>query len=80
MLRIHLEDGAEAGGLAGAAVVACAGVPGISDWGSVARLAAAGSAGKYSAPGWPQAVIPAIQVARTIALTRIDFVCNITKL
>jgi len=51
MLRIHLEEGAEAGGLAGVAVVDCAGVPGISDWGSVARPAAAGSTGKYSAPG-----------------------------
>lgn len=39
--------------------------------GKVARLAAAGSVGRYRPPGWPQALSPTALAARVITLIRI---------
>jgi hypothetical protein len=61
--------------------------PGVISCGKVARWAAAGSFGRYSAPRWPQAARPVapqrrqtMSTARPRALTRIWRTFNIAKL
>ncbi len=53
---------------------------GRSDSGKLARFAAAGSVGKYSAPGCPQEDRQAALSARLVVVTRIRGIRNITKL
>lgn len=63
------------------------GITGHMDWGRVARLAAAGSVGRYRLPVWPQPLkVESAQAAMTASaawlrvLTRIREVSNITEL
>ena len=68
-------------GLAGAgSSAAFTALAGHKVWGKVARLAAAGSVGKYSGPCWPQADRLTALSARTRVLTRILGKSNMVKL
>ena len=64
----------------GAGLLAGRAADGIRVWGRVARWAAAGSVGRYSAPDWPQAARAAMLSARTRGLTRIRGYLNMVKL
>ena len=78
---------APGGGLVGVSELFLSGITGHMDWGKEARLAAAGSVGRYRLPVWPQPVMPNKAIAAMTAsaawlrgLTRIRGVSNITEL